>query len=297
MTTNSDLSEHANGHAAAALQSVPSTPVRLKKRVSFNTPGDNDGDSSPSEDAFAGELGQQPTLHDDNLPHRPKSLSGISLRAFLLGNSLGLSLSLTVYLLSVSSPYWPTPFFLTCLSLFHFLEFWTTARFNTRHAAISAFLFNNGVAYNIAHTAAIAECLVVNRFFPSRAWMPVGSGPFLTLLGLLMVGTGQVTRSVAMAQAGTSFNHIVQTKRDQEHKLVTHGIYGYLRHPSYFGFFWWGLGTQVVLGNGFCFLGYAIVLWRFFSRRIRKEEVLLVSFFGQEYEEYRWRTLIGIPFI
>ena len=68
-----------------------------------------------------------------------------------------------------------------------------------------------------------------------------------------------------------------------------------LRHPSYFGFFWWGIGTQLVCGNTLCLAGYAVVLWRFFSRRIEGEEGLLVRFFGDEYVRYRDRTWVGIP--
>jgi len=86
-----------------------------------------------------------------------------------------------------------------------------------------------------------------------------------------MISLGQAVRSLAMVHAGTNFNHIVQHRKASEHQLVTTGAYHYLRHPSYFGFFWWGLGTQLVLGNTVCFLGYAVVLWRFFSRRISSE--------------------------
>lgn len=88
---------------------------------------------------------------------------------------------------------------------------------------------------------------------------------------------GQTIRSVAMAQAGSNFNHTVQVTRREGHVLVTGGVYSVLRHPSYFGFFWWGLGTQLVLGNGVCFVAYAVVLWRFFSGRIWSE--LPPSFF------------------
>lgn len=100
-----------------------------------------------------------------------------------------------------------------------------------------------------------------------------------------------------MAIAGTNFNHTVQTKRNEGHTLVTSGIYGWLRHPSYFGFFWWGVGTQVVLGNVLCGMAYTVILWSFFRSRIRKEEELLVKFFGDDYERYRKHTRVGIPFI
>ncbi|KFY61648.1 hypothetical protein V497_02839 [Pseudogymnoascus sp. VKM F-4516 (FW-969)] len=120
----------------------------------------------------------------------------------------------------------------------------------------------------------------------------------LTLaLGLLLVPLGQLVRSLAMVQAGGNFNHIVQARKASTHQLVTSGIYSVSRHPSYFGFFWWGLGTQLVLGNVVCFVGYAGVLWVFFKRRIAGEEEYLVRFFGREYIDYRARTGVWIPFI
>jgi len=213
-----------------------------------------------------------PTLDPSNLPQAPKSLSGISLRAFLLGLTLGTSLLLTLHLLSsTTSPLWRIPFFLSTLSLFHFLEYWTTATYNTRFASISAFLLSqNGSAYNVAHTAAVLECLLAHLLFPDVSWLGFSRRqPALIALGLAMIVVGQATRTVAMAQAGSNFNHTLQMKRDAAHELVTGGIYGWLRHPSYFGFFWWGLGTQVVLGNGLCLVGYTAVLWKFFSARIK----------------------------
>jgi len=235
------------------------------------------------------------------LPSQPKSLSGIATRAFILGLTLTLSLNLTIYLLLDSSPYsplWRAPFFITTLSAFHFLEFWTTARYNTRSAQISSFLLSqNGSAYTIAHTAAFLECLLTNLLFPTRSWLPPRVNTLLLSFGLVLILLGQAIRSIAMISAGTNFNHIVQHTKASSHQLVTSGIYGWLRHPSYFGYFWWGLGTQIVMGNLVCFVGYAVVLWRFFERRIGGEEELLIRFFGDEYVQYRKRTMIGIPFI
>ena len=79
----------------------------------------------------------------------------------------------------------------------------------------------------------------------------------------------------------------------------------------------------MVLGNAVCLVGYAVVLWRFFRRRIEsrlsfffpmlietkggvggaftnpctEEETLLVGFFGMDYVRYKDRTRVGIPFI
>ena len=204
-------------------------------------------------------------------------LPGISFRAFCLGLTLGLSTLITIFLTYFNQPLWRLPFFLSTLSLFHFLEYQITAMYNPSFATVSAFLLSqNGRAYNVAHTLAFLECFVHYCFVPTyfpEARLGLDLPNILHLLWLVlgfgMLLVGQVTRTVAMAQAGSNFNHTVQMKKRQGHTLVTDGIYAWLRHPSYFGFFFWGLGTQVVLGNLVCLAGYAIVLWRFFRHRIR----------------------------
>ncbi|MCJ1276550.1 hypothetical protein MMC21_004356 [Puttea exsequens] len=200
--------------------------------------------------------------------------AAISLRAFALGSTLSASLLLAAYLIIVGyTPLWRLPCFLTALSLFHFLEYYITARYNPTAATVSAFLLSqNGKAYNIAHGMAFLECALHWSLAPG--WYPMSLRPVWLALGFVMLAIGQSVRTAAMAKAGKSFSHQVQLKRKAGHELVTDGIYGYLRHPSYFGFFWWGLGTQVVLGNAICLLGYAFVLWKFFSRRIRGELLL-----------------------
>ncbi len=232
-------------------------------------------------------------------PHQPKSLSGIALRSFCLGIALTIGIIGTLSILILtSSPLWRLPFFLTALSTFHFLEFWTTAAYNTRVVDTSSFLLTaNWPAYAIAHAGATLECFLTNIIWPNRAWAPFHNGPLLTLLGFALVIIGQTVRSVAMIQAGPSFNHIVQQRQSAVHVLVTTGIYGRLRHPSYFGFFWWALGTQLVLGNALSFCAYAAVLWHFFSSRIRHEEEFLVQFFDKEYVDYRKKVGTKIPFV
>jgi protein-S-isoprenylcysteine O-methyltransferase len=248
-------------------------------------------------------------------PGQPISLSGIATRAWALGLVFAYAHTAAVYLAYVGSPAWRLVFFLGALSLFHYLEFWTTARYNTASAQTSSFLLTgNGSAYQIAHSAAFVECAtrlflqykgvnmsVVNplTYLPYKVplFELTAFGATWLALGLFLVTFGQLIRSTAMIQAGSNFNHIVQYRRSPTHRLVTHGIYSILRHPSYFGFFWWGLGTQMVLGNWVCFVAYARVLWVFFARRIEGEETFLVGFFGDEYVRYRERTRVGIPFI
>jgi protein-S-isoprenylcysteine O-methyltransferase len=134
---------------------------------------------------------------------------------------------------------------------------------------VSSFLLTNGDQYRQAHTMAFVETLVTSYFFPG--WQARVHTPVVIAVGVVMILVGQTVRSVAMAQAGTNFNHMVQSRKSEGHELVTTGLYAFFRHPSYFGFFWWGIGTQIMLGNSVCFLGYTGVLWYFFMKRITRK--------------------------
>lgn len=68
---------------------------------------------------------------------------------------------------------------------------------------------------------------------------------WLSTVGLLMVIFGDCLRKAAMLTAGSNFNHIVQNEKSDTHTLVTSGVYGWFRHPSYVGWFYWSIGTQV----------------------------------------------------
>lgn len=83
------------------------------------------------------------------------------------------------------------------------------------------------------------------------------------------------------------------TEKEEHHGvLVTHGVYSFSRHPGYFGFFWWALGTQILLSNPVSLLLFSVVLWRFFNERISAEETYLIRFFGDDY--VRPRLTLGV---
>jgi len=182
--------------------------------------------------------------------------------------------------------------YLGAWAIFHMLEFVITARYNPTRLYADSFLLQNGIGYHIAHGVAVLEFLAEAYFSPC---LKVPN--FLTILGLGLMLVGQSARSLAMVHAGSSFSHQVAVHKRADHTLVTNGVYSLARHPSYFGFFYWALGTQIMLANSVSAIGFAVVLFRFFSARIRNEEVHLVRFFGKAYEEYRARVPTLLPFI
>lgn len=171
----------------------------------------------------------------------------------------------------------------TCI--FHFLEFLTTALYNTAETDDDSFILTD-TDLHVVYVVSAVETAAQYWFFGSLKWA--------LYLGLAVVLGGQCCRTLAMYTAGVSFNHYVQQTRQEKHKLVTSGIYKYLRHPSYFGFFWWFVGTQIMLQNWVMLLAGGYKLHSFFKSRIDYEEEFLLSFFT-DYSDYRKRTNVWIP--
>lgn len=81
-----------------------------------------------------------------------RSPSAIALRAFLLGLTFGVSLTLTFLAVQTPpNPLWRASFFLATLSTFHFLEFYITARYNPPAATVGAFLLSQNATPTTSH--------------------------------------------------------------------------------------------------------------------------------------------------
>jgi protein-S-isoprenylcysteine O-methyltransferase Ste14 len=138
--------------------------------------------------------------------------------------------------------------------------------------------------------------------FRNRGWLPV---PFLAvpllapgdmsatkwLIGGLLVILGELTRIAGVAAAGT-----VTRRRSREvQRLVTYGIFGWVRNPLYVGNFLAWIGFTVISGV-LWFIPVAIVLFAVeYTFIVRYEEGVLESIFGQEYLDYKRRTPRWIP--
>ncbi|NXT82875.1 ICMT methyltransferase, partial [Zapornia atra] len=214
--------------------------------------------------------------------------SQIAVRACFLGFAFGCGL-----LLSTSRSAWCYfGWYMCSLSLFHYSEYLVTAVNNPRSLSLDSFLLNHSFEYNLAALSSWVEFTLEKLLFPELKQIT-----WLSTVGLLMVIFGDCLRKAAMLTAGSNFNHIVQNEKSDTHTLVTNGVYGWFRHPSYVGWFYWSIGTQVLLCNPICVVGYALASWRFFRERIEEEEITLIHFFGEEYLEYKRKVPSGLPFI
>jgi protein-S-isoprenylcysteine O-methyltransferase len=182
--------------------------------------------------------------------------------------------------------------YVSLLCTFHLLEFFTTAIYNPTQATADSFLVNHSTAYTAALIGSLTEFWL--RYWLLPSWNVVRLTCFC---GFAVTIASQALRSMAMKTAGESFNHYIQTTRKDNHVLVTNSVYKYMRHPSYVGFYYWSIGSQLVLGNRILALVSAIVSWNFFKRRIAYEEDSLCRLFPREYPPYVARSYTGIPFL
>jgi protein-S-isoprenylcysteine O-methyltransferase Ste14 len=113
-------------------------------------------------------------------------------------------------------------------------------------------------------------------------------------LGCLLYAAGGVLRIAPIFVLGRRFSGLVAIQ--PEHRLVTSGLYGIIRHPSYLGLFvlslGWGLAFRSGVGVILAVLSLVVVL-----ARIEAEERLLSETFGAEYEAYRESTWRLVPYV
>lgn len=210
------------------------------------------------------------------------------MRASLLGFLFGFGI-----VLAFGPPAW-THFgaYITVMSLFHYSEFLAIAWANPHTLSTDTFMLTHSAAYGVAAVASWIEFAVEAYYYPR-----LKDNLHVMVLGVVICLAGEMLRKMAILTATSNFNHLVQYQKAKDHSLVTHGVYAYMRHPSYGGWFWWSIGTQVVLCNPVCIVLYAIASWKFFQERILIEEITLVNFFQQEYVDYQKRVGTGVPFI
>lgn len=132
--------------------------------------------------------------------------------------------------------------------------------------------------------------LALYEFSLSERTMPA----LFMVLAAALVAAAVLLSQVAIRTLGRFFDRLtVQT----DHRLVTEGVYGLIRHPIY--------TSYILLFTGYCLLLQSTwslllligvcVVW--FSSRISLEEAMLREKFGKAYSQYCANTKRLIPYI
>ncbi|HEX6628007.1 MAG TPA: isoprenylcysteine carboxylmethyltransferase family protein [Gemmatimonadaceae bacterium] len=138
--------------------------------------------------------------------------------------------------------------------------------------------------------------------FRHRGWLPVlflgiplvlpgTMSPFRWQVGLALIAIGELIRVAGVAAAGT----VTRRRSRNVQRLVTYGIFAWVRNPLYIGNFlvWMGF---VTISGVLWFLPFAILLFALeYELIVRYEEGVLESIFGREYLDYKNCTPRWIP--
>ncbi len=119
-------------------------------------------------------------------------------------------------------------------------------------------------------------------------------GDAVRWLGVVIFTAGDILRLRPVFVLGKRFSGLVAIQPG--HTLVTTGVYGVVRHPSYLGLLINSLGWSLAFRSGIGLL-LTVLLVPPLIARIHAEERLLQSHFGREYDSYRARTWRLVPWI
>jgi len=112
--------------------------------------------------------------------------------------------------------------------------------------------------------------------------------------GLALIGLGFTLIFWSGVTLGRMYSAEVTIQ--QNHELITSGIYRYVRHPRYLGAIILGLGLSLLFRSWIVlalFIPFLIVI----LSRIRDEEAVLLEEFGQDWEQYCKHSWRLIPFL
>ncbi|MGB7728823.1 MAG: isoprenylcysteine carboxylmethyltransferase family protein [Candidatus Acidiferrum sp.] len=138
---------------------------------------------------------------------------------------------------------------------------------------------------------------LVNAYVPAytdRTGIWTLDGDTSRWLGIFLYAAGGALRLWPVFVLGSRFSGLVVIQPG--HTLETHGVYGFIRNPSYLGMLTMMLGWALAFRAGAGVLFTALLLVPLIAR-IQAEERLLRAHFGAEYDDYcahTWRLIPGI---
>ena len=140
--------------------------------------------------------------------------------------------------------------------------------------------------------ALIAPALAFLPAYTDRVEFWTLDGDALRWLGVSLFVAGGALRLWPVFVLGYRFSGLVAIQPG--HALVTNGVYGVIRHPSYLGLLVNALGWALAFRSG---VGVLVAAFNVppLVARMNAEEKLLQAHFGSDYHAYRARTARLLP--
>ncbi len=122
-----------------------------------------------------------------------------------------------------------------------------------------------------------------------------GFNPVQAWIGVLTIIAALVLFRVTHKQLGRMWSITLELR--EGHRLVTNGLYAYVRHPMYSSFTLFALAQLLLLPNWVAGLAGPLGFGILFFMRVPQEERVMIETFGDEYRDYMKRTARIIPWI
>jgi protein-S-isoprenylcysteine O-methyltransferase Ste14 len=122
------------------------------------------------------------------------------------------------------------------------------------------------------------------QFHPEQAWIGVGTA----IAALVMFH---------LTHRALGRNWSVTLEVRESHKLVTDGVYRYVRHPMYTAFWLWAVSQALLLPNWVAGPAGVFGFGTLYLFRVDREERLMLRAFGDAYQAYMARTARLIPWL
>lgn len=97
------------------------------------------------------------------------------------------------------------------------------------------------------------------------------------------------------AHADLGLNWSPSLEIREKHELITHGIYGVIRHPMYASQWLWVIAQPLLLQNWVAGFANLLIFIPFYLLRIQAEEKMMIDKFGEHYRNYIKRTGAVLP--
>jgi protein-S-isoprenylcysteine O-methyltransferase Ste14 len=119
--------------------------------------------------------------------------------------------------------------------------------------------------------------------------------PAIAILGIVTLCGALFLFYRSHADLGRNWSISLEIRN--EHRLVSTGIYRFIRHPMYSSFFLMAIAQLLLLPNWFAGATGLVGVGMLYAFRIRQEERMMIERFGAEYRNYMTHTARLIPWL
>ncbi|MBD3255361.1 MAG: DUF1295 domain-containing protein [Candidatus Lokiarchaeota archaeon] len=152
-----------------------------------------------------------------------------------------------------------------------------------------------GPIFSLTMLMWIAFSVIYFIAYESNAWIfmfELLANDFTKIVAIGIMSFSLVLSVLFVKSVGKSIKNAVNT--ESRPKLITTGIYHYIRHPVYTAILLGIFGTFLIIPN-IIMLSFLIFMVLLLFLHSREEEKILIQMFGEEYKDYKKKTGRFLP--